>query len=254
MSTAKKARPWSCSFQFRAWISTVVFLGVFLTLGGTGKASENVDEPKRVVVCTESSAVHLGFGAKLALRLRERGITPELVVTAIAMLPIVELRGAVPVGINLLGMPWYRAVLFAVVGNLLPILFILFMLERLVAWLGRLPLLRRFFDWLFAHAKRRSGVIERYEFWGLVVFVGIPLPVTGAWTGSIAAVLLGFGYGRALLALTLGVLIAAAIVTALSLLGAWGALIALAVLAALAGNAVLSGRRRGKKGMADQRQ
>lgn len=254
MKTAEKVQPSNYSLRFCVWISIVVFLGALLTPLGPGKASANVNEPEKVAVCTESSTVHLGFGARLALRLRERGITPELVVTAIAMLPVVELRGAVPVGINLLGMPWYRAVLFAVVGNLLPILFILLMLERLVAWLGRLPLLRRFFDWLFAHARRRSGVIERYEFWGLVIFVGIPLPVTGAWTGSVAAVLLGFSYGRALLALTLGVLIAAAIVTALSLLGVWGALIALAILLALAGNAVLSGRRRRKPSGAHERQ
>jgi len=135
-------------------------------------------------------------------------------------------------------------VLLALVGNMMPILLILFLLERLAAWLSRMRAFSRFFEWLFARTRRKSGLIQRYEFWGLVVFVAIPLPMTGAWTGSVAAVLMGIGYGRALLAIWLGVLIAAGVVTALSLLGMWGAIIAGVALAAVAANAVVSGLRR----------
>ncbi|MEO0082234.1 MAG: small multi-drug export protein [candidate division WOR-3 bacterium] len=189
-------------------------------------------------------ALRPGLGARLALRLKERGVAPELVVMAIATVPIVELRGAVPVGINLLGLPWYRAVLFAVLGNMLPILLVLFLLERLAAWLSRIQAFARFFEWLFARTRRKSRLVERYEFWGLAVFVGIPLPMTGAWTGAVAAVIMGVPYWRALLSILLGVLMAAAVVTSLSLLGIWGAVIAGVALTAVAANAVVSGLRR----------
>ena len=187
---------------------------------------------------------HVSTGEKLALKLRERGLAPELVVAFIAMLPIVELRGAVPVGIKLLGMPWYLAVLFSVVGNMVPIFLILLLLEKAVGWLSHIRFFRRFFDWLFARTRRKSGLIQRYEFWGLMLFVAIPLPVTGAWTGSVAAVIMGVPYWRAMLAIFCGVLIAGAVVTALSLLGYWGLLIAGVALAVVLVNGILSGRRK----------
>jgi len=183
------------------------------------------------------------FGERLARGLRDRGLGPEAAVVTIAMLPIVELRGAVPVGINLFGMPWWKAVALAVVGNMAPIFVILLLLDRAVAWLGRIRLFRRFFDWLFARTRRKSGLIEKYEFLGLVLFVGVPLPMTGAWTGSVAAVIMGMPYWRAMLANFLGVLIAGAIVTTLSLLGFWGAVIAAVAFGALLVNAVVSGIR-----------
>lgn len=191
---------------------------------------------------------HRGAGARLAQRLEQAGLPAGLAVVVIATLPIVELRGAVPVGINLFGMPWWQAVGLAVVGNMLPIFLILLLLERMVAWLGHIRLFRRFFDWLFARTRRKSGLIERYEFLGLMLFVAIPLPVTGAWTGSVAAVIMGIGYWRAMLAIFFGVLIAAAVVTSLSLLGWIGAVIAAVALAVLLVNAILTGVRQRRKG------
>lgn len=167
-----------------------------------------------------------GGGERIAEGLRAKGLSPELVVLVVAMLPIVELRGAVPIGNNLFHLPLWKTSLLAIAGNLLPIFLVLLFLERMVIFLSRFSLFRRFFDWLFRRTRRKSGVIQRFEFWGLVIFVGIPLPATGAWTGSVAAVLLGMGYGRALLGIFLGILMAAVIVTALSLLGVLGAMIA----------------------------
>ncbi len=182
-------------------------------------------------------------GSRLAERLQTQGLPPQVVVLVVAMLPVVELRGAVPIGNNLLRLPLWQTLTLSIVGNLLPIVLVLLLLEKTVAWLSRFGLFRRFFEWLYARTRRRSGVIQRYEFWGLVLFVGIPLPGTGAWTGSLAAVLLGMSYWRSLLACLLGVLLAAAIVTALSLLGIWGAVIAGAALLVLAGQGVLRSRR-----------
>ncbi|OYD14861.1 hypothetical protein CH330_07400 [candidate division WOR-3 bacterium JGI_Cruoil_03_51_56] len=187
---------------------------------------------------------HISTGERVAGRLEQRGFPRELAVTAIAMLPIVELRGAVPVGINLFKMPWHQAVLFSIIGNMIPIFLILILLDRITVWLGHIRFFKRFFDWLFARTRKKSGLIKRYEFWGLVLFVAIPLPVTGAWTGSVAAVVMGVPYWRSMLAIFIGVLIASAIVTTLSLMGIWGAVIAGIAIAGLIANAIISGLRR----------
>jgi len=158
-------------------------------------------------------------GQAAANWLRARGLSPELVVVIIAALPIVELRGAVPVGILFFCMPWWQAVLWAVIGNIAPIIIVLLLLERVVAWLSRIALFRRFFEWLFARARSKSASIQEYEFWGLATFVGIPLPGTGAWTGAVAAEVLGLSYWKALLSIFVGVLMAATVVTFLSVLG-----------------------------------
>jgi uncharacterized membrane protein len=160
-----------------------------------------------------------GTGLQAANWLRARGVSPELIVVLIAALPIVELRGAVPVGILVFGMPWWQAVLWSLLGNIAPIVFVLLLLERIVVWLSHISLFRRFFDWLFARARSRSAAIQKYEFWGLVTFVGTPLPGTGAWTGSVAAEVLGLPYWKSLSAIIVGVLMAAIVVTFLSVLG-----------------------------------
>jgi len=158
-------------------------------------------------------------GLEAASWLRARGLSPELVVVLIAALPIVELRGAVPVGIFVFCMPWWQAVLWAVLGNIAPIILVLLLLERIVAWLSHIALFRRFFEWLFARARSKSASIQKYEFWGLATFVGVPLPGTGAWTGAVAAEVLGLSYGKSLLSIFVGVLMAATVVTFLSVLG-----------------------------------
>lgn len=161
-------------------------------------------------------------------------IARELIVIIIAMLPIFELRGAIPVAINVFQFPWYYAFLLALIGNLLPVPFVLLFLNAVVRLLGRFKLLRRFFDWVFQRTRRHTGSIQKYETIGLTLFVGIPLPFTGAWTGSIAAVLLGMPFWRSLVPITVGVLMAGVIMTCLSLLGWWGAIIAGVGLAAAA--------------------
>ena len=162
------------------------------------------------------------------------GFSKELVVLIISALPIFELRGAIPVAINLFNFPWYYALLLAIIGNLIPVPIILLFLNAIVRFLSRVSFFDRFFRWLFAYTRRRGGIIERYERIGLALFVAIPLPITGAWTGSLAAVLFGLKFKHAMLSIFIGVLIAGAIVTCLSLLGWVGAVVAGVGLAALA--------------------
>jgi len=146
------------------------------------------------------------------------GIPGELVVIITSMLPIFELRGGIPVAISLFDFPWYYALLLAVIGNLLPVPFILLFLDSASRLLSKVGFFNRILTWLFERTRRRGTIIERYQRIGLVLFVAIPLPVTGAWTGSLAAVLFGLRFRSALLSIFIGVLIAGAIVTCLSLL------------------------------------
>ncbi len=154
------------------------------------------------------------------------GFSKELVVLIISMLPILELRGALPVAINLFHFPWYYALPLAIIGNLLPVPFILLFLNVVSRFLSKTGFFKRRLHWLFERTRRRGRIIERYERIGLVLFVAIPLPVTGAWTGSLAAVLFGLKFRHALLSIFIGVFIAGIIVTCLSLLGWTGAIIA----------------------------
>jgi uncharacterized membrane protein len=139
-------------------------------------------------------------------------VSPEWTTFIISMLPIVELRGALPYAIGV-GLPWPKAYLLAVTGNLVPIVPILLFLGPVSDWLRRLPAFGRFFDWLFARTRRRSGLVQKYGPWGLILFVAIPLPVTGGWTGAAVAYLLGIRFHRSFPAIAMGVLLAGVVVT-----------------------------------------
>ena len=156
-----------------------------------------------------------------------RGFSPELAVFITSMLPIVELRGALPLAINLYHIPWPRAFIIAYIGNLVPVPFILWLLKPIVKLLSKIKPIGNAFSWLFKRTRTKSSVmIEKYEEIGLLAFVAIPLPGTGAWTGALIAFLFGLDFKKSLLVIALGVLIAGVIVTCLCLLGWIGALIA----------------------------
>lgn len=145
----------------------------------------------------------------------------ELVTVLIAMVPIAELRGAIPWALLEPpiggGLSWPTAYFFAVVGNIVPVAPLLLGIEKGQLWLRRYRIFDKFFDWLFRRTRRRGKLVERYEALGLVLFVGIPLPVTGAWTGIVAAFLFGIPFRFAFPAIILGVLMAGTIVTLVSL-------------------------------------
>ncbi len=161
-------------------------------------------------------------------------ILKEFIVLILSAAPISELRGAIPLAIVKFGFSWYYAFFLAIIGNMLPVPLILLFMESVTKWLSRIPVMKKFFDWLFEKTRNKSGQIQKYGILGLVLFVGIPLPVTGAWTGSIAAVLLGISFKRAFFSIFAGVIIAGIIMTCLTLLGWAGAIIAGVVLIGLA--------------------
>ncbi|GAF72023.1 unnamed protein product [marine sediment metagenome] len=154
------------------------------------------------------------------------GVSKPLVEFIISMLPVVELRGALPVAINVYNIQWYFALPIAFIGNLIPIPFLFFFLERLRRLSARMGIIGVWVEKFLNHTRQRAELIEKYGRLGLVLFVAIPLPVTGAWTGSIAAYLLGMKFRDALLPICLGVLISGIVVTVLCLLGWVGAIIA----------------------------
>lgn len=153
-------------------------------------------------------------------------LTDFLQVFFTAAAPISELRGAIPLAILELDMSWQLAFPVAFAGNLLPVPFLLLFLDPVSKFLSKIELFERILSWIFRLSRRRGGLIERHGAIGLVLFVAIPLPVTGAWTGSIVAFLLGLSFWRAFPAIVLGVVIAGVIVTTLTVIGWWGAVIA----------------------------
>lgn len=144
---------------------------------------------------------------------------PRWVTFLLAMTPIGELRIALPWGITYGGMVWYEAYIWAIAGNFIISIPIVLLLGPISSFLMRWPLGERFFNWLFARTRRKGKMIETWEFLGLVVFVGIPLPVTGAWTGAAAAFLFGLSYGKTFAAILLGLFMSATIVTIITTTG-----------------------------------
>lgn len=150
----------------------------------------------------------------------------EASIILIATLPILELRGAIPVGIMRYNLPLTKVYFLSILGNLLPVVPLLLFFKYFFHKLENIKIIGKFFKWWFESVKKRSRVVEKYGFWGLVILVSIPLPITGAWTGTVAATLFDIKIKRAFLAIAIGVLIAGIIVTTLCLLGkhSWGAL------------------------------
>ena len=144
----------------------------------------------------------------------------ELGIFLCSMVPVIELRGAIPLGWFLEPQtPWWMTYLLAVAGNMLPVPFILLMIRQVLTWMEKMPIkfVRAVAAWLRRKAEKNTDKIQRYGFWGLCFFIAIPLPITGAWTGSLVAATIHMKFWRAMLSAFLGVLIAGAIVTLLCL-------------------------------------
>jgi len=141
----------------------------------------------------------------------------------LAMLPIVEVRGAVPVAILALQMDPLQAFLFSVAGNMLPVPVLILGIEPLATWAStRSAFMKRVFDAVFARSRNQAASWKEHEFTAIAAFVGVPLPGTGAWSGSIGCFVLGMPFWKSMLAIFIGVVIAAAIMTGLTLAGQWG--------------------------------
>lgn len=137
----------------------------------------------------------------------------KVVVTSI--LPYLELRGAIPLACGL-GFSAFEAYLLAVVGNMIPVVPIMIFFDPATRWCSKFPLCKRFFDRLRERNQRHAPQVQKYGFWGLALFVAVPLPMTGAWSGAAIAFLLGMRKRIAFASIFLGVLIAGIIVTILT--------------------------------------
>ena len=142
----------------------------------------------------------------------------EYIVVITGALPVSELRGAIPLALSF-GMPLSKAFWLSVLGNWIIVIPALFLFEPVSNYLRKMKLFARFFDWLFKRTRKNSDAIQKYEALGLVLFVAIPLPITGAWSGVIAASLFKIRFRYALIAITAGIICAGLIVTALCALG-----------------------------------
>lgn len=144
-------------------------------------------------------------------------ISEHMVVFLISMLPILELRGGL-LAASLLKIPSVQAIPICVVGNIIPIPFILLFIRQVFKWLKKIRFFRPLILKLEQKAMGRSDQIQKYEFWGLVAFVGIPLPGTGAWTGALIASLLGIDIKKSSAAILLGISMATVIMYVFSYL------------------------------------
>ena len=137
-------------------------------------------------------------------------ISEEMVVFIISMIPILELRGGL-LAASLLKIPAMTAIPICILGNIIPIPFILLFIRKIFKLLKKTKLFRSLIEKLENRAMGKSDQIKRYEFWGLLLFVGIPLPGTGAWTGSLIASLLEIDIKKSSLAILGGIIMATVI-------------------------------------------
>lgn len=143
------------------------------------------------------------------------GLGKEVVVFIISMLPILELRGGI-VAASLLEIDFLPGYLLSILGNVLPIPFVLLFLEKIFDFLRRFKSTKKLVDKLEKKILSKKSQIEKYGYWGLLLFVGIPLPGTGAWTGSALAVLLHLNRKKSFIFIFLGVVLASIIMSIFS--------------------------------------
>ena len=139
----------------------------------------------------------------------------SITIFIISMLPIIELRGGM-IAAALLHLSLWKAFIICFIGNILPIPFILWFIRAILNWMRKVKCFKKIVLWLDDKVEKKKGQIEKYGFWGIVLFVGIPLPGTGAWTGSLIAAMLDMNKKKAFLAATLGVVLAGVIMAIFS--------------------------------------
>ena len=143
----------------------------------------------------------------------------ELCVFFCSMIPIIELRGAIPMGAvfnaTLGGMPFWLTYILSVAGNMLPIPFILLFIKKIIRWMSqsKVKFFNKVSNYLLNKVEKKRDKIEKYSFWGVCIFVAIPLPVTGAWTGTLVAAMIDMKFWKAFVSCLLGVMIAGVIMT-----------------------------------------
>lgn len=152
-----------------------------------------------------------------------------LIVFFVSMVPLIELRGAIPIAAGM-GLPFIQYYIIAIIGNMIPVPFIYFFARKILVWGTDKPVIGNFFTWCLEKGekggKKLQATAGKGLFVALLLFVGIPLPGTGAWTGTLAASILDMDFKSSVLAVMLGVILAG-IIMALASMGLFGALGAL---------------------------
>ena len=149
-----------------------------------------------------------------------------IITLLVSMVPLVELRGAIPIGVGM-GVPLWWAIAISMVGNMIPVPIIFFFARRVLEWGADKPVIGKFFTWCLNKDKKGGEKLQakagKGMFWALLLFVGIPLPGTGAWTGTLAASMLDLDFKKSVIAILCGCALAAVIITTLTVLGfgAW---------------------------------
>ena len=156
-----------------------------------------------------------------------------LIVFLCSMIPLIELRGSILLGAGMDeiewiselfniskgdSLPWWQNYIISVIGNFLPVPFILLFINAILRWMSncKVKFFNKVANWLFAKAEKNREKIERYAFWGVALFVAIPLPATGAWTGSLVAAVFNMKFWKSLLSAIIGILIAGVVMTLVS--------------------------------------
>ena len=144
---------------------------------------------------------------------------PYIIIILISMIPVIESRGSIPYGILVLGLPWYKVVIVSIIANFLITIPIIYLLDPISKYFRKFDISKKFFNWLFARSERKGGIINKLKVVGLIIFIGIPLPVTGAWTGCVAANIFRINKFYTLIGVFFGILMSVMIITVLTLTG-----------------------------------
>lgn len=142
-------------------------------------------------------------------------LNKETVIFAISLMPILELRGGL-LAATLLHVDFFKALAICITGNVLPIPIILIFLEKILKLFEKRKVTKKIVTWLEKKVDSKRSQIDKYGYLGLILFVGIPLPGTGAWTGSLLAIMLGLNKKKSFICILIGVLLAAVIMSIVS--------------------------------------
>ena len=142
-------------------------------------------------------------------------ISKEAIVFIISLMPILELRGGL-IAASLLNVEYFRALIICIIGNILPIPFILLFIEKILIWLDSFKPTKKISNMLKNKVEKNKTNIEKYGYVGLILFVGIPLPGTGAWTGALIAAIMQLDFKKSLICIFIGILLASIIMSILT--------------------------------------
>jgi uncharacterized membrane protein len=152
------------------------------------------------------------MGQHLQELLQHAGVPPLAIVALLSALPISEVRGGIPAG-YVLGLGLWKTLLVAIPSNVVAVIPVIRWFNPVASYLGDKPVVGRFVQWLLRRARKREDMVRKYGVFAVTLFIAIPLPVTGAWTGSVVAAVFGLDFWRSLACAFLGVCIASAIVS-----------------------------------------